>query len=76
MKEKKLNLNLISEYKTSLYNDEKSKNTIEKYLRDICRFVEFTGDRIMEKSLVMEYKSKLKLEHCLTSANSMLAAVK
>ncbi len=56
-------------------NDEKSSNTIEKYLRDIGRFVTFVGESTIDKALVLEYKAQLEKVYTLASANSMLAAI-
>lgn len=65
----------ITDFENQLRNDEKSDNTIEKYLRDIRCFSEFANGRIIEKALVLEYKAYLEREYALTSANSMLAAI-
>ncbi len=65
----------VADFKLMLQNDEKSKNTIEKYIRDIGKFVEYVGDREVEKTIVLEYKSKLAEIYALSSANSMVAAI-
>ncbi len=72
---KKITDKMINDFKVVLINDEKSKNTIEKYIRDIRCFALFVGGRTLEKTLIMEYKEKLKEEFALSSANSMIAAV-
>ena len=58
-----------------LYESEKSTATIEKYMRDVRCFADFTKGRTINKSLVIEYKTKLGDTYALTSANSMLAAI-
>lgn len=65
----------ISDFENQLRNDEKSDNTIEKYLRDIRCFSEFANGRIIDKALVLEYKAWLEKEYAIASANSMLAAI-
>ena len=56
-------------------NDEKSKATCEKYMRDIKHFVEFAGGRDIDKALLLDYKAALEEKYAITSANSMIAAV-
>ena len=56
-------------------NDEKSKATCEKYMRDIKQFVEFAGGRDIDKALLLDYKAALEEKYAITSANSMIAAV-
>ncbi len=75
MENKIFTLDLVANYENSLKNDEKSSNTIEKYMRDLRRFLEFVGERNLDKTLVLEYKSKLEQEYALASANSMIAAI-
>jgi len=55
--------------------DEKSKATVEKYLRDLRRFKDFAEGRAIDKALVLEYKSELSINYELSSANSMIAAL-
>lgn len=66
---------LIQDFQKYLHNDEKSKNTIEKYMRDLKRFSEFVQGKVIDKGLVMEYKSMLTEQHTFISVNSMIAAV-
>lgn len=65
----------IKEFENNLVENERSRATIEKYMRDIRCFFNFVGDRILDKTLVLQYKEKLVEEYALTSANSMLAAM-
>ncbi len=62
-------------FKNSLWENEKSKNTIEKYMRDIRFFAAFASGRDITKNLAVEYKSHLAQKYTATSANSMLAAL-
>lgn len=66
---------MIGDFANYLRFDEKSENTIEKYLRDVRAFSMFTGAREISKALVMEFKTSLVENYEVTSANSMIAAV-
>ncbi len=67
---------LVAEFSAHLKNEEKSKNTTEKYLRDVRLFAaHFRGTEIT-KEMVIAYKSKLLAEHyAVRSVNSMLASL-
>lgn len=66
---------MISDFERYLFSDEKSENTIEKYIRDVRAFAKFAcGDEIY-KEKVMEYKALLVKSYEVSSANSMIAAV-
>lgn len=66
---------LLVSFVQSLYNDEKSRATIEKYKRDIQKFVLYVGGQEISKPLVLAYKTELEKLYAVTSANSMLAAI-
>ena len=66
---------MIGDFENYLRSDEKSKNTIEKYLRDLKAFAVFAESREISKSVVMEFKASLAENYEITSANSMIAAV-
>lgn len=66
---------MIGDLESYLRSDEKSDNTIEKYLRDVRIFCRFVGSREISKSVVMEFKASLVESYEVTSANSMIAAV-
>ncbi len=65
----------ISAFEASLYKDEKSYNTVQKYRRDIRAFAAYTEGECIDKSTVLRYKAHLEQRYALTSANSMLAAI-
>lgn len=46
-------------FKQNMASEEKSKATIEKYIRDIKLFHNFADDRFINKELVIEYKKTL-----------------
>lgn len=66
---------MIVDFKSHLRSDEKSDNTIEKYIRDVKAFCVFTGAGEINKSVVMGFKASLVENYEVTSANSMIAAV-
>ncbi len=66
---------MIADFKSYLRSDEKSDNTIEKYIRDVRALAVFTEGREISKALVMEFKTSLIKKYAITSANSMIAAV-
>lgn len=65
----------IAEYISFLRENEKSENTIEKYRRDVTRFVQYCRGRPLDKNLTVEYKASLKSAYKTTSINSMLVPV-
>ncbi len=73
--ERKITRELLKDFEKNMLEDEKSKATVEKYLRDLHCFVNFVNDREIDKGLVLEYKTELARNYALTSANSMLAAL-
>ncbi len=66
---------MIEDFESYLCSDEKSANTVEKYLRDVRAFTVFAGARKISKAIVMEFKASLVANYEITSANSMIAAV-
>lgn len=66
---------MIGVFESYLRSDEKSDNTIEKYLRDVRAFTVFTEAREISKAVVMEFKASLVENYEITSANSIIAAV-
>ena len=66
---------MIGDFESYLRSDEKSDNTIEKYLRDVKAFSMFANSRDISKAVVMEFKASLVVNYEVTSANSMIAAV-
>lgn len=58
-----------------LRREEKSKATIEKYLRDVKLFLTFSKDQPVTKEVVLEYKQLLMQKYATRSVNSMLASL-
>lgn len=65
----------ISDFEKFLFENEKSRATIQKYLHDVRHFADFSNGKAITKDTVLSYKEKLAETHALTSANSMLAAL-
>lgn len=73
---KKITKAMLEEYKAYLYEQEKSKATIQKYMCDIKKLVDFVDDKEMSKSLAIQYKEYLKDNegYKTSSVNSFLVA--
>ncbi len=65
----------ISDFIMYMKNDEKSINTIEKYIRDIRVFIHFVGNAEITKDNVVAYKAFLSCNYAVRSVNSMLGAI-
>lgn len=66
---------MIEDFEYWLRSDEKSRNTIEKYIRDVKQFYAFTGAGAVSKIAAMKFKASLTDKYEITSANSIIAAV-
>ena len=66
---------IIKKFELYLYEEEKSGNTIEKYMRDIRFFRVWLQGRSIDKTLVIEYKKELCERYAVKSVNSMLSSV-
>ncbi len=75
MKRRIITQKMMLGFEQSLYGDEKSINTTQKYMHDVRAFAEYAGKRNIDKTLVLTYKAHLEKEYALTSANSMIAAI-
>ncbi len=76
MKGRILTKKQIEAFAVYLEREEKSKNTIEKYLRDVRAFSSYMGSTEITKESVIAYKSKLLSEnYTARSINSMLASI-
>ena len=76
MRKHRLTRVLLEEYGRYLIQEERSKNTVEKYLRDTKAFFAFLPeDKAVTKEAVVAYKERLSRAYKVSSANSMLASV-
>jgi len=66
---------IVKRFEQYLYEEEKSDNTIEKYMRDIRFFREWLGDKSIDKSAVLDYKKELCEKYLPASVNSMLSSI-
>ena len=76
MKGQILSNKAVEDFEKYLYKEEKSENTIQKYLHDVQAFMMFAGENEITKEAVIAYKNKLINEHyAVRSINSMLASL-
>ncbi len=66
---------IINDFKLYLYEEEKSENTVGKYLRDIGFFVKWLGERTLDKTSILAYKKELCKRYAPKSVNSMLSSI-
>ena len=71
----KITTNKILQYREYLINEEKSKVTVEKYIRDIQTFSQWLDNRDLTKPAVLEYKNELIKNYAPSSVNSVIAAL-
>lgn len=65
----------LKSFETWLREQEKSPNTIKKYLRDVKKFLLFAEGRPPERELLFLYKEQLLRQYQASSVNSMLIAL-
>ena len=66
----------IKDFYSFLICEEKSANTIEKYIRDVKMFKSYSDDKEICKELVISFKQKLiEKNYAVRSINSMLSSV-
>ena len=66
---------VIAEFKEHLILEERSKITIEKYIRDVKAFTVYTQNADITKETVIAYKKHLQENYAVRSVNSMLASI-
>ena len=66
----------LAAYRQALIRAEKSRATVEKYLRDAALFCAYTACRPLTKELVVAYKqSLLSQKYAMRTVNAKLCAV-
>ena len=65
----------IREFQEYLENEEKSRTTVEKYVRDVSRFLQFLGEKHLSKENLLFYKEKLCRCYAPASVNASLASL-
>ena len=78
MKGRILTENQIAAFAVFLKSEEKSENTVEKYIRDVRAFYAYVGETETTKEMVIAYKNKLLTDNyaarsgeCLCLNNSL-----
>lgn len=66
---------IIKSFERYLYEEEKSDNTIEKYMRDVRFFCEWLDGREVDKAAVLAYKKELCEGYAPKSVNSILSSL-
>ena len=75
MKGRFITAKVIAEFKEHLILEERSKMTVEKYIRDIKAFAKYTQNNAATKEIVIAYKKHLQENYAVRSVNSMLASI-
>ena len=67
---------ICNAFREYLIREEKSRATVEKYLRDVRAFFVFSEKREITKELILDYKNRLlEKGYAVSSMNSMLASI-
>ena len=75
MKGRILTSEAIQNFKKYLKEEEKSKNTIEKYMRDVWEFTTYmNGEEITKESVIASKDKLISKNYAVRSINSMLAS--
>lgn len=72
---RKITNELIHSFKTYLIEEEKSENTIEKYIRDVNFFMIWLNDQEVTKILALEYKKELCEKYAPASVNAAISSL-
>ena len=66
---------LIATYRDYLKEEEKSENTVEKYIRDTTFFMRWLSGREVTKLLALEYKKELCKKYAPASVNAAISSL-
>ena len=72
---RKITNELIHSFKNYLIEEEKSENTVEKYIRDISFFMAWLCDQEATKILALEYKKELCEKYAPASVNAAVSSL-
>ena len=76
MTEVKINAAVLDSFRKYLQLSEKSRNTIDKYIRDVKAFGAFIQGETVSKELAIAFKKKLLADgYAVRSINSMIASL-
>lgn len=71
-----LSIGMLNEFEAYLVKEEKSRVSVEKYVRDVRAFAEFAAEREISKEIAIAYKDHLQQKkYAVSSINSMLASI-
>ena len=72
---RKITNELIHSFKTYLIEEEKSENTVEKYIRDVTFFMMWLNGREATKILALDYKKQLCEKYAPSSVNAAISSL-
>lgn len=75
MKGRTVTAKAINKFRKHLILEERSKTTVEKYIRDVKAFAVYAQDGVVTKATVIAYKKHLQETYAVRSVNSMLASI-
>ncbi len=76
MKGKIITDKIIQQFENYLRMEEKSQNTIDKYIRDVNVFAEYLDGKAINKELAIAYKQNLQNSgYAVRSINSIIASI-
>lgn len=71
-----INTSIIRQFERHLKSEEKSKNTVEKYIRDVTFFAKYLCHGSINKETAISYKQELiTKEYSVRSINSIIASL-
>ena len=65
----------MDKFKAYLIQEEKSELTVEKYLRDVQKFLFWLGSEDLDKGMVIAYKAELVEKYAVVSVNSIISSI-
>ncbi len=72
---RKITANMIEKFRKYLLNEEKSTDTVEKYIRDVKSFKKWVDGRKILKAEMLLYKEHLIELYAPASVNSILSSL-
>lgn len=72
---RKIKKESIMEFRERLLEEEKSENTVEKYVRDVSFFASWLGEEALTKARVLEYKKTLCEKYAPRSVNATVSSL-
>ncbi len=76
MMKKTVTKEILENFKNHLKMEEKSQNTIDKYIRDVKAFAEYLGENDITKKIAIAYKQQLQSsDYAIRSINSIIASI-